>query len=207
MTLPSDDRAALAKAYHWAARGMTVAIGMVVPGMAGYFVDNRLGTKVLFTILGFALAWHSASGNCSSWLMQLTNPTERPPGRTGVLTKGNSSKECARERTDQINAMATSCSHWNRMLTLTGALCATGAIVLPIAFAVNGWLGPRAHVSVGDFLGAGLIALWLVRRRNGPEMVQIQVLWGMLPRMGIPLAAFLVVHVKGGPLAENGFVY
>ena len=38
-------------------------------------------------------------------------------------------------------------------------------------------------------------------------MVQIQVLLGMSPRMGIPLAAFLVVHVKGGPLAENGFVY
>ena len=28
---------------------------MVVPGLVGYYVDGRLGTRALFTILGFGL--------------------------------------------------------------------------------------------------------------------------------------------------------
>ena len=101
MTLPSDDRAALAKAYHWAARGMTVAIGMVVPGMAGYFVDNRLGTKVLFTILGFAFGM--AFG---IWqLLQLAHATDQSNRAASgknkeSLPEETPQKESARERSD-----------------------------------------------------------------------------------------------------------
>ena len=53
-TLP-DDRAPLARAYQRATRGITVALGMVIPGLVGYFLDTRLGTRALLTIVGFAL--------------------------------------------------------------------------------------------------------------------------------------------------------
>jgi len=52
---PTDDRAPLTRAYDRATRGMTVAIGMVVPGLAGHYLDDRLGTRVVFTIFGFAI--------------------------------------------------------------------------------------------------------------------------------------------------------
>jgi F0F1-type ATP synthase assembly protein I len=53
--MPPDDRAPLASAYQRASRGITVALGMVIPGLVGYFLDSRLGTKALLTILGFGL--------------------------------------------------------------------------------------------------------------------------------------------------------
>jgi F0F1-type ATP synthase assembly protein I len=49
----SDDRAPYAKAYGLASRGVSVALGMVVPGLVGYLVDQRLGTRVAFTLMGF----------------------------------------------------------------------------------------------------------------------------------------------------------
>lgn len=45
----------MAKAYQWAARGMSAATGMVVPAVIGYYVDKCWGTRILFTILGSAL--------------------------------------------------------------------------------------------------------------------------------------------------------
>lgn len=55
MPSPSDDRSAQAIAFEWAARVMTIALEMVVPGLLGYWLDQRLGTRVLFLLLGFAL--------------------------------------------------------------------------------------------------------------------------------------------------------
>jgi F0F1-type ATP synthase assembly protein I len=55
VTTSPDNRAPLVKAYHWASRGITVAVGMVLPGLLGYWLDTRLGTKAVFTILGFGL--------------------------------------------------------------------------------------------------------------------------------------------------------
>ena len=59
-----DQRSPQAQAYHWASRIMTVALEMVVPGVAGYFLlDRYLGTKFVFCLLGFAAGmslgiWH-----------------------------------------------------------------------------------------------------------------------------------------------------
>ena len=51
-----DGRSAQAKAYQWAMRIMTVSLEMVVPGVLGYvLLDRNLGTKGLFTLLGFGL--------------------------------------------------------------------------------------------------------------------------------------------------------
>lgn len=55
VTTPSDDRSPAAKAYQWASRIMIVALEMVLPGLAGYWVDQQLGTVVLFMMLGFAV--------------------------------------------------------------------------------------------------------------------------------------------------------
>ena len=33
---------------------MVVAMEMVLPGLAGYWLDQRLGTKVVFLLIGFA---------------------------------------------------------------------------------------------------------------------------------------------------------
>jgi hypothetical protein len=55
VTTPSDDRSSAAKAYQWASRIMIVSLEMVLPGLAGYWVDQQLGTVVLFMMIGFAL--------------------------------------------------------------------------------------------------------------------------------------------------------
>jgi hypothetical protein len=51
----------VAKAYQWASRIMVVALEMVLPGIAGYWLDQVLGTKVLFMLVGFALGGTAAS--------------------------------------------------------------------------------------------------------------------------------------------------
>jgi F0F1-type ATP synthase assembly protein I len=60
VTEPTDDRSPLAKAYQWSARIMVVALEMVLPGLAGYWLDKQLGTVVLFMLLGFGLGCTAA---------------------------------------------------------------------------------------------------------------------------------------------------
>ena len=53
---------AVAEAMKWATRATTIAAEMVVPGLAGQWADERLGTSFL-TLLGFTLGlsmaiWH-----------------------------------------------------------------------------------------------------------------------------------------------------
>lgn len=50
-----DGRSPMAIAFEWSATIMTIAAEMVVPGLMGYWLDQRLGTQVLFLLLGFAL--------------------------------------------------------------------------------------------------------------------------------------------------------
>ena len=42
-------------AYQWASRIMVVALEMVLPGLAGHWLDKRLGTVVLFMLIGLGL--------------------------------------------------------------------------------------------------------------------------------------------------------
>jgi F0F1-type ATP synthase assembly protein I len=54
--LPADDRSAVAVAWAWASRIIVIAAEMVVPGLLGYyFLDQWLGTRVLFLLIGLAL--------------------------------------------------------------------------------------------------------------------------------------------------------
>jgi hypothetical protein len=56
---PRDDRAAWARAYGRASAVITIALGMVVPGVVGIWVDRRLETGVIGTFGGFTvgIAW------------------------------------------------------------------------------------------------------------------------------------------------------
>ncbi|MEX0676292.1 MAG: AtpZ/AtpI family protein [Pirellulales bacterium] len=55
MAEPSDDRSPMAIALEWSATIMTISAEMVVPGLLGYWLDQRLGTRVLFLLVGFAV--------------------------------------------------------------------------------------------------------------------------------------------------------
>jgi hypothetical protein len=60
---PSDDRSPAAKAYQWASRIMAVSLEMVLPGIAGYWLDQQLGTVCVFLLLGVVIGsvgavWH-----------------------------------------------------------------------------------------------------------------------------------------------------
>jgi hypothetical protein len=58
-------------AYQWAARIISLAMEMVAPGLAGLWIDRRLGTKVVFTLLGFA-------GGVTLAIWQLVRMTSPP---------------------------------------------------------------------------------------------------------------------------------
>jgi len=60
---PPDDRSPLALAMEWTSRVTTVSLEMVLPGVLGYWVDQWLGTRMVFLVLGvvFGLVsgmWH-----------------------------------------------------------------------------------------------------------------------------------------------------
>jgi F0F1-type ATP synthase assembly protein I len=75
VTNPSDDRSPAAKAYQWATRIMIVSLEMVLPGLAGYWVDQRLGTVCLFLVVGLALGCSAAVVH----LVQLTRADSAKP--------------------------------------------------------------------------------------------------------------------------------
>ena len=83
MTGSPDDRSAMAVALGWASRVMSVSIEMVLPGLLGLWLDYKLQTVVLFTVLGFgfgmALAiWH---------LLRMTATLQKSP-RSSESTQG-----------------------------------------------------------------------------------------------------------------------
>lgn len=55
-----DGRSAAARAAEWASRIMTISLEMVLPGLAGYWLDTKLGTQVVFLLVGFALGGYLA---------------------------------------------------------------------------------------------------------------------------------------------------
>jgi F0F1-type ATP synthase assembly protein I len=47
-----DDRSSYANAMQWVSIITTISMEMVLPGVIGYWIDQRLGTRVVFLILG-----------------------------------------------------------------------------------------------------------------------------------------------------------
>jgi len=65
-----EKRPPIAVAFEWVSRITTVAFEMVLPGLGGVWADQQLGTRVVFTLIGFAAGltlaiWH---------LMRMTAP-------------------------------------------------------------------------------------------------------------------------------------
>ncbi|MBI2824694.1 MAG: AtpZ/AtpI family protein [Planctomycetia bacterium] len=63
MVDPKDELSPIVIASQWATRIMAVAGEMVLPGLLGLWVDTRLGTRVVFMLIGFGLGstlavWH-----------------------------------------------------------------------------------------------------------------------------------------------------
>ncbi len=52
---PDDGRSPMAIAFEWSATIMTISLEMVVPGLLGYWIDQKLGTKAVFLLMGFAI--------------------------------------------------------------------------------------------------------------------------------------------------------
>ena len=53
---------------------MIVSLEMVLPGLAGYWIDKQLGTAVVFMLLGFAVGSSAA-------VVHLVRMTRRDQGR------------------------------------------------------------------------------------------------------------------------------
>jgi F0F1-type ATP synthase assembly protein I len=73
MAKPSDDRSAMAIAFQWSFTVMTISATMVVPGLLGYWLDQRLGTKAVFLLVGFALGGFLAARSLMRIAKQRTN--------------------------------------------------------------------------------------------------------------------------------------
>lgn len=51
----TDDRAPMAKAMDWVARVTTAGMTFGIPVLGGYWLDQKLETGYLFTLVGFVL--------------------------------------------------------------------------------------------------------------------------------------------------------
>ena len=66
----------MAIALGWSALIMTISAEMVVPGLIGYWVDQWLGTRVVFLLLGFA-----AGGTLATLaLVKIAKTRSKPSG-------------------------------------------------------------------------------------------------------------------------------
>lgn len=52
---PDHNPPPMAVAMTWVSRITTISLLMVVPGVGGLWLDRRLGTQVVFTLVGFVL--------------------------------------------------------------------------------------------------------------------------------------------------------
>jgi F0F1-type ATP synthase assembly protein I len=75
VTEQRDDRSPYALAYQWSARITTISLELVIPVLAGYWLDHRLHLLPLFLILGAILGFVTATLS----LVRLTKPPRRPP--------------------------------------------------------------------------------------------------------------------------------
>ncbi len=103
---------------------------------------------------------------------------------------------------------ATSDSLARQALILAGVMLVAAIPLGTIGFLTGGRPGLTCAAIAGVVcLASGVAALWLAGGFGEPQAVSAQVLAGMLPRMGIPLAVCMVVYFQGGMLVESGFVY
>lgn len=79
MEKPTDDRSAIAVALAWSTRITAVALEMVIPAVIGYWLDERLGTVMVFVVLGAILGMASSLTH----LLRMDSPP-----KTGISADG-----------------------------------------------------------------------------------------------------------------------
>ena len=91
MNHPPDDRSRQAIAYHWSSKVISVALEMVLPGLLGYWLDQKLGTRVVLTVAGFGFGLVMGIYH----LVQMTRPKDHSGVHSpaGSEASGKASKE------------------------------------------------------------------------------------------------------------------
>ncbi len=94
-----------------------------------------------------------------------------------------------------------------RALLFSAAVAVMWLVVAPVAWCASGWDGVGASLAaaVVCWLPA-LISLGMAEFLRGPYLLAGW-LGGMAIRLAVPLACALVVHSRGGWLAEAGLLY
>ena len=77
MTEEHDDRSPFGLAMEWTSRITTISLELVVPTLIGCWLDQRLGTRVLFLVLGVMLGFVTATLS----LVRLARSSDRGPPR------------------------------------------------------------------------------------------------------------------------------
>ena len=67
---------------------MTISAGMVLPGLAGYWVDQKLGTHVVFLLMGLALGCGLAAVSLVRIANRKSQPKSGEKGDQETTTKG-----------------------------------------------------------------------------------------------------------------------
>jgi F0F1-type ATP synthase assembly protein I len=85
LNIPPDDRSALARAMELGTLTTTIALEMVLPGAAGYWLDQRLGTTAVFTIVGAVLGFSGGLWHLIRLVGELSRKSEKD-GDGGTTT-------------------------------------------------------------------------------------------------------------------------
>ena len=80
-----DDRSPMAKSFSKASEVTSISIMMIVPGLVGYWVDQKVGSVLVFTLLGLALGMGVA---VRQLMLLVANPTD-----AGRVSKVGSDEE------------------------------------------------------------------------------------------------------------------
>ena len=73
VTKPPDERSILAMAAAWSAHVTMISLEMVLPGVLGFWIDQHLGTVMVFLVLGAILGM-------TTGILHLVRLTASPDG-------------------------------------------------------------------------------------------------------------------------------
>lgn len=65
----------MAKAVAWSSEAISIAVEMVVPGLVGLWIDRKLGTVLVFLVLGVALGMTLALFHLVRLTKSVSGPT------------------------------------------------------------------------------------------------------------------------------------
>ena len=79
----------MAQAMSLSSMIISVAMEMVLPGLAGYWIDQRLGTKLVFLLLGLVLGVVGGMIHLVRLLSPKSTTSEKEPGGRGTPPRGS----------------------------------------------------------------------------------------------------------------------